>query len=210
MAHRRCIGLLTIHTVVYVEATCSPARTHAQYTFLLSNTQPLSRCGIILMPDGNICRPKRAEVELVQISSVGNAAAGQNTATLTGPLLFRDMFFHSRRWSWCRNPIFLLTFTSRCPKCNKSDFYPVSGHPGSDSANNNIIIIILAQAEGKMSIYPRAAAKCVTGLSVILCKHFTVLLYHATAGVGTGKQFGSSLASSKPQTSDRPFKTKAS
>lgn len=120
MAHRRCIGLLTIHTVVYVEATCSPARTHAQYTFLLSNTQPLSRCGIILMPDGNICRPKRAEVELVQISSVGNAAAGQNTATLTGPLLFRDMFFHSRRWSWCRNPIFLLTFTSRCPKCNKS------------------------------------------------------------------------------------------
>lgn len=61
-----------------------------------------------------------------------------------------------------------------------------------------------------MSIYPRAAAKCVTGLCVILCKHFTVLLYHATAGVGTGKQFGSSLTSSKPQTSDRPFKTKAS
>lgn len=77
MAYRRCIGLLTIHTVVYLETTCSPARAHAQYTFLLSNTQPLSRCGIILMPDGNICRPKQAEVELVQTSSVGNAAAGQ-------------------------------------------------------------------------------------------------------------------------------------
>lgn len=37
---------------------------------------------------------------------------------LTGPLLFREMFFHSRRCSWCRNPIFLPpTSASVCTKC---------------------------------------------------------------------------------------------
>lgn len=30
----------------------------------------------------------------------------EQMARLTGPLLFREMFFHSRRWSWCRNPMF--------------------------------------------------------------------------------------------------------
>lgn len=62
---------------------------------------------------------------------------------LTGPLLFSEMFFHSRRWSWCRNPILPPTSASLCPKCTKlasrrwpvtafkqpGDFYRVPRHP---------------------------------------------------------------------------------
>lgn len=62
---------------------------------------------------------------------------------LTGPLLFREMFFHSRRWSWCRNPILPPASASLCPKCTKlasrrwpvsafkqpGDFYRLPRHP---------------------------------------------------------------------------------
>lgn len=63
---------------------------------------------------------------------------------LTGPLLFREMFFHRRRWSWCRNPILPDTSTSLCLTVlnltneqpggglrldlENGDFYPASGH----------------------------------------------------------------------------------
>lgn len=40
---------------------------------------------------------------------------------LTGPLLFSEVFFQSRRWSWCRNPILPPTTASANPK-----FYKIS------------------------------------------------------------------------------------
>ncbi len=106
---------------------------------------------------------------------------------LTGPLLFREMFFHNRRWSWCRNPILPPTSASVCPKFIKlayrrwpvtgfqwpGNFYPVPRHPvrawyGAElcrpwliTLTNNIKLIYSAGL--KKAYLPVTGGKCRNG-----------------------------------------------